>query len=187
MKQLSLFDILLVDDPEPTREILWAIHHRHKHDELVENFKAEYSEEPVFRLQLLPEFLDIFFTKPKNAVAIDTRTGQLAHSEVVNRLVWDRNADYRWNAERPKHISPQVLAVLKGEKDRQEWSPEIERIFHYRDGVRNDVIELLLVMGLSYSFDKGGFRNYCQVFASPPRIAEFEHAAAEEGLVVLLK
>jgi hypothetical protein len=183
MKQLSLFDILLADDPAPTREILWALHHRHKHDELVLNFKAEHGEEPVFRLQLLPEFLDVFFTHPKNAAAIDTRTGKLVQSSKINSIVWDKNAEYRWRAERPKHISPQILAILKGVKRREEWTLEIERVFHYRDGARNDVIDLLLAMGLSYSFEKGGFQGYCQVFANPAAIKAFEREAALAGVV----
>ena len=186
MEQRSIFDLLRKDAPESTRAVLWSIHHRRPYEAAVAAFVALYGAPPVFRLKLMTQRLDIFLMHPRNTVAVDTRTGLLACGEAINRLVWDESVG-SWPTELHKFISPQVVAVMEGKKDRREWTPEIEQIFHFREGRRNASIDLLLEMELAYSFEKGGFEGYFQVFAAPDRIEAFVVAAANADILALMK
>ncbi|MGM0425213.1 MAG: hypothetical protein ACQEQX_09890 [Thermodesulfobacteriota bacterium] len=182
-KQLSLLDL---DPPagQPTerQKLYWETWNKPVFERLVREFQDEYQEAPILRKRLQERFIDLYMTHPKNAYLVDMGTGQLLQDELLLRQVWGMDIS-NFSAERRRHLSTQLVALLDGKISAQDWKPEIAQRLGYVSSRQEDLLQALQESGLEYSLERDGFKGRIWIFGPPQRVKEFFKHGWEAGFL----
>lgn len=184
--RLSLLDLEPGQGPSERRRLNWMLWHKPRHDRIVRDFEATYGERPIFWKRFITRQVDLYLTHPENALAVDRQTGSLVRDARLHRLAWGAPVD-AMVAERRRHISSQVSALLDGKITAQQWQPEImQRFFHNRDR-EGELVELLRETGLEYCLEKERHKGIIRVFGPPGQVERLFRLGVEQGLISLEK
>lgn len=182
-KQLSLLDLEPPSGEPPQRQILyWAAWNRQRYQRLVQKFEQQYQESPVLRRGLKEHNLDLYMTHPSNAYLVDRNTGELIQESKLLRQVWGMDIS-KFSAERRRHLSAQIVALLDGKISVTDWNPEIAQRIGFYKVKQVQLQQLLRDFDLDYCLEKDGFRGKVWVFGPPDKVKTFFKQGQEAGIL----
>ena len=182
----SLLDLEPRDGPPERLRLNWMLWQKPRYERIVREFQAEYGESPVFRKRHVTRQVDLYLTHPENALAVYLQDGSLVSDSSLHRLAWGTDMA-SLAAERRRHISPQVQALLDGEISARQWSREIMQRLFFHPEREQELARLLQESGLAYCLEKEWHRGVIRVFGAPEEISSIFRRGAELGLIFMEK
>lgn len=182
-KLLSLLD-LEPPSGEPTqRQLLsWETQNKQRYQRLVQEFVQQYQEPPILRRVLQKRHLDLYMTHPSNAYLVDKDTGELVQEKKLLHQVWGMNIN-KFSAERRRHLSAQIVALLDGKISSEDWKPEIAQRIGFYKAKQIHLRQLLRGFDLDFCLEKDGFRGKVWVFGPPDKVKTFFKQGHESGIL----
>ncbi len=182
-KQLSLLD-LEPPSGEPTQRqmLYWAGWNKQRYQRLVQEFMQQYQENPILCRRLKKHNLDLYMTHPSNAYLVDRNTGELIQESKLLRQVWGMDIR-KFSAERRRHLSPQIVALLDGKISAADWTPEIAQRIGFYKAKQGQLQRLLQDLKLGYCLERDGFRGKVWVFGPPDKVKTFFKQGQETGVL----
>jgi hypothetical protein len=182
-KQLSLLD-LEPPSGEPTqREMLyWETWNKQRYQRLLQEFEQQYQESPILRRRLPERKLDLYMTHPTNSYLVDQITGELIQESTLLHRVWGMDIR-KFSAERRRHLSAQIAALLDGKISAEDWNPEIAQPIGFHKERQGQLQQLLQSFELGYSLERDGFRKKVWVFGPPDKVNKFFKQGQEAGIL----
>jgi hypothetical protein len=121
-------------------------------------------------------------THPSNACLVHRDTGELIQVSKLLRRVWSMDIS-KFSAERRRHLSAQIIALLDGKISVDDWNPEIAQRMSFQQAKQGQLQQLLRDFELGYSLERDGFQGKVWVFGPPDTVNKFFKQGYEAGIL----
>ena len=179
-KQLNLLDLKPEKGPSPKMEMDWNVLGRQRFEAEEAAFFDLYGEKPVF-WKTIKHRCDLFQVRPWNQLVVDRESGLLRDSEEFLPFIWDPGV-WNFSPQRQSHLSPQILAFLRGEIGSEQWISQVMQDIKYVPERRAVIFELLQVHEVHFYVDMGPYRGIIRIFASPETVRAMYLQGASKGV-----